>query len=229
MKKGIILVITLIFIGSFSLIILKTLTTNDSYIQEASFNTKLKQFQLINRDIHQEVIQLITKYKDNTPLLLTSLKDFSFSINDHKVLIQLVSPKSNTSNCDLNKITDVKSFHQFCTEEVISNIGYPYDFLYLLSQLKGKYKEISNQDQVDFFINHYIEKTKDSQIKLARDWITYTSIDSMNKLPYIGCKYKVLTKDIQLHGNFIFDPNSNQTLNKKVYLVKNKFNKELLF
>ena len=204
-KNGIALLITLFFISTISIIILKNLSDSESFIEEVAFDSSLSQLKLTNKNLKDEIINLVFRYKENIDQLLeiTSL-GVPLSYGDMNLSITL--DEYFIPNCYLNDINTTEQLNEKCDETIVENIAYQYDFIETLRQ----YKPIKNQNQLNYFLNIYKQKTKDDKISLINENFGYIAPDINDTKRYIKCNCDLNTYSLNSSSEFIFEINSKK-------------------
>ncbi|MEA3383985.1 MAG: hypothetical protein U9Q20_04850 [Campylobacterota bacterium] len=206
-KNGIVLLITLFFIFSISIIILKNLDDSQNFIEEVNLDHSLSQLKLTNENLKDEIINLTFNYKENIDELLeVTTFGIPFSYGDLNLTIKL--EEYFPSNCYLNDINSSEQLNNNCDRVVVENILYQYDFIEILNQLKP----ISNQAQLKYFLDTYYYKTKDEQILTIGNNFDFIKIDTNSSKRYLDCNYELNTYSLNSSCNFIYELNSKELL-----------------
>jgi len=212
MKKSIALLITLFFIASISVLILKNLNDSDSFMDEVSFDTALTQFKITNDNIQSEVMGLIKKYKDDNESLSAILEITSagvpFEYGNLSIFITLdyapFDPDCYLSNLKGDNALD--TLFNRCDQDLLENILYPYDFIEIF-----KNKDIKNQKQLDFLIDEYITYSKDDKIGSVREQFGYKNIVDANITEdRFRCEYELSIANINTKCYFDFNASAKE-------------------
>jgi hypothetical protein len=202
MKKAVVMLITLFFVTSISLIIIKNLDDSNKFIEEIGLDPFLTQLNLTDTNFKDEIIELVSKNKENIDEVLevTSL-GIPFSYGDLNLTVILED--ANLPECSIN---DIKAAEQIsdsnCSEDIIESILYEYDF----KELLNKYQIFVNQEQIDFFFKEYKQLTKDDTVDQIKDLITYIKpFNESSNNKYLRFRYSGLFQDKNISGEFIFD------------------------
>lgn len=200
-KKGIVLLITLFFITAISVVILKNLEDSQKFIPEVSFDNSLTQLNITNKNVQDEVIKLLNDYKAEEEVIDGILEATSlgipFDYGDIRLTISL--NEYNIKSCNINNIKSTKSLNEKC-ENIVENILYQYDFVRILKS----YQPISNQNQLEYFLDKYIQETRDDKIKFSKDEFETINQKDLNSSRYIECSYDISISDLNVTSNFIF-------------------------
>ena len=208
-KSGIVLLITLFFIFSISILIMKNLDDHTQFIDESEFETTLIQAQISSKNVENEIISLVKKYYDNIDEILDiTSKGIPFDYGNIKLNIVL-EDYGDSTQCDLNDINDSLPLVGQCEQYIVDNISYPSDFTELLKDYKNKYEDFKNQDQVDYFLDDYKYQTRDENIENVQEDFTFLSVD--DNASYFQCDYEMLINSNTINGTFVFDAKGNQT------------------
>lgn len=212
MKKSIALLITLFFIASISVLILKNLNDSNSFMDEVSFDTALTQFKITNNNIQTEVMGLISKYKDDNETLgkileITSM-GIPFEYGNLSIFITLdyapSSPDCYLSNLQGDNALDM--LYNRCDEDLLKNIQYPYDFIDIF---KGK--KITTQKQLDYLLDEYLISSKDDKLDSVRDEFGYINTADLNNTENeFRCKYELNIANIHTKCSFDFNSTAKE-------------------
>lgn len=199
-KKGIILLITLFFISAISVLILKNLGDSEKFISEVSFDTKLTQFKIVNENVQQEIIKILNENKDYIDDILKEAQIIPLRYGNVNLLIELV--ELPTKECNINNIKNVQDIVTQCNQDVSYNIENQYKFVEDLNKIR-KDTNITNQQQLDYFIEEYKTGANDDQIDNISDKFSYISTDE--NATYLSCKYTILLDELsKANSYFIF-------------------------
>ncbi|MEA2050796.1 MAG: hypothetical protein U9O56_08710 [Campylobacterota bacterium] len=208
-QKGIALLITLFFISSISLIILKNLSDSEQFIDQSSLNSSLTQLKLTKNNIEEEVLGLTSKYNDNIDELIEVASiGIPFEYGDINISIMLDNYFQN--GCLLSKINTQEDLLNLCGETIVENISYSYDFIELLKKYNIN-NPIKNKKQLEFFLDEYINETKDDKIVLVKDSFNYEKFDYNESVSYIQCIYNINHQGLDANGEFIFKLGEEKT------------------
>ncbi len=201
-KKGIVLLITLFFITAISMVILQNLEDSESFIKEVSLDDTLTQNKITTQNVQKEIIKLINKYKGDDEaingILEVAVLGIPFNYGNIDLVIYL--EEYFTNGCNLNTINLKSPLNGQCEEYITNNILYEYDFL---EKLK-KYKPFNTKEQIRYFINQYIQDTRDDKISLVIDDFGYLKKDENETARYIKCNYDISIQDRNSTVEFIF-------------------------
>ncbi|MEA3513311.1 MAG: hypothetical protein U9R37_06890 [Campylobacterota bacterium] len=208
MKKGIVLLITLFFISTISIIILKNLDDSNKFIDTISLDTTLAQMKMTNENIQKEITKLLNDNKDNDEVLEMIIEFLSEGIPFDYGNISTFLSLDNYDNdgCNLYDYNSSKSLTEQCDNEITNNILYQYEFERILETYKNK---IDTQDRIDFIIDEYINLTQDDKIDEIRDQFRYIKDDSndTNTVELYECKYNIEINNKKASSSFIIDLN----------------------
>jgi len=191
-KRGIVLFITLLFILAISVLIVKNLEITDEFINVSAKNSNIKQLEISIKDINYEILKLF-KEKDGA-----ILNDFPpvipFEYGNIQVELHLEQYSKKTYKLDNNLAKNIDGFFLDYIDRSI--------FLGIVQE-----KNITNQRQVDFVIEEYINKTNDYRILDIQEQLTYVDL---NKTSYIACKYTLDIDGLKADVDMIFEPNTKK-------------------
>jgi len=205
-KKGVVLLITLFFITAISILILKNLDDSNQFIKEVSHDTALTQINITNKNVQDEVIKLVNKYKDNIDELLEiASAGIPFDYGNINLIIKLENYIEK--DCNLNDIKNLKDLDNKCESISTDYISYPYDFIEVLNRYKPK-EGLKNQKQIEFVIDKYILSSRDDKIHMAKDNFGFLTIaqnqDNESISRYLKCSYDININNIKATSSFIF-------------------------
>jgi type III secretory pathway component EscR len=207
-KSGIVLLITLFFIFSISILILKNLQDHEQFLNESSLETTLIQMQMSSENIQNEVKSLVKKYKENIDEII-NITSNGIPFDYGNIRLNIILDIYDVNRCDLNSIKFDQPFYEQCEQNIIDNISYQYDFIRLLKQYRNNYHKFSSQDQIDYFINDYKNKTKDENIDNIKNDFTFLKADE--NTTYLKCSYEMLLNSNTINGIFVFANDNNQS------------------
>ena len=196
MRKSIVLLITLFFIATISILILKNLKDTDDFLNELALDNSLSQVQITIDNIQKEIPKYFYKNKDNIDIILENSSAVPLNYGNVELLLNIIEYEPKKFN--INKLTteDTSSY------KFINNIISVYDFV----QLVNKHKPYTSQEQIVQTIDEYIELTRDKDILNIKNDFTYFTIKNGARL--IECNYNLKVNDITSEVSFIFDLNT---------------------
>jgi hypothetical protein len=217
-RKAVVLLITLMFISTISILILKNLSDSEEYIKEVSADLSLLQVKITNENIKDEVLKLTNIYKEDIDEIL-SVASIPIPFNYGNVISSITLEDYIFRECYLNDIKTNDDLLSKCSTEIIDNISYPYDFIEILNT----YKPFKNQKQIDYFIKNYQFKTRDKKIELIKNDFGFikgitNNTESVSEERYILCKYTISVESIKAIGMFIFKLGSKDIVFQSVNL-----------
>lgn len=220
MKKAVVLLITLLFIMSISAIILKNMDSTEKFLDEVAINSSLTQLKITNKNIQDEVVNFLYKYKDDEEAIekiieVTSL-GVPFSVKDIEIFLRLDYYFLDTTACNLNTIKNLDQLNISC-ENIASTIQYPYDFITLLNRYKKDYKTFKTKEQIDYFLNDYKKLTKDRYIDDIKNSFSYFTIKEESE-SYFKVDYQITLKNTTSRGYFIFDNDTKKIIDSNIAL-----------
>jgi hypothetical protein len=192
--KSIILLITLFFVSSISILILKNLSDSDKFLKVVQTSSSLTQTNLTVINIQNEILKLFKKEQNNLDKLFKFLPEtlpLNFENINIKIDTNQIDPKNYYNLND--KLLKTKIDNEFK-----KNINYMYDFFSL-----SKDKNISSFKQIDYIINEYIDITTDKDILNIKDKFIYFDTNDTNNT-YVSCNYDLDVSGLKSHSNMIF-------------------------
>ena len=204
-KDAIALLITLFFILAISVIILKNLDDSKSFIEEVSFDSSLSQIKLTNKNLKDEIINIVFTYKEQLDELL-EVASIGIPFNYGDINLSITLNEYFIPDCYLNDINSTEQLNENCDEITVGNILYRYEFIDTLKQ----YKPIKNQNQLNYFLDDYRNKTKDYKIYLSTESFGYTKEDTNTTKRYVKCNYSLNTNGLKSSSEFIFETTSKK-------------------
>ena len=213
MKKGIVLLITLMFIVALFALIIQNITSSEKVLKNANVNTTLVQFQRGIANINNEVIKLFYQNRSN-------VQNDEFWKN--------IPPTLPLNYGNIQAILNVASFDPDSYLTFDSNLSiqiqerYPELYLddYTLKRFINEYN-VTNQKQINFVLDKYIDYVKDDRIlELQDQFITTnlpTSIIENNasvEKNYVQVDYSLNIDNLEAKVNLVFDVDTKE---KKIY------------
>ncbi len=198
MRKSIVLLITLFFIATISILILQNLKDTDKFLDEISFDSSLSQVQITIDNIQQEVPNFLNKNKENIDVILENTEAIPLQFGNIDILLNIVDytlPLFNINDINSTSITTITD------ERFINNVNYQYDFLELIKT----HQPYKNNNQIQQTLKEYVTLTKDTDILKIKDEFTY--LKDTNNSRYIQCNYLLKVDEIDVKVDFIFELN----------------------
>jgi len=212
-KKAIVLLITLMFITSISVLILQNLKDSEKFFKVIGTNMSLTQTQITVQNVNYEIRKFFkNKNSEDIQEILSMIpEEIPFILNENIMIMVSLSEYVQEVVHDVNKIDDTYQNDQFN-----ENLDYPNIFFEILKEKKTilKNNKISNNKQVSSIIDEYISKTRDKRILNIKDNFTFFTIPSDTNATYISCKYDININNINSTVNMIFkagDTNSTKS------------------
>ncbi len=186
MKKGIVLLISLFFIATISILVLKNLDDTDKILEQKNYKLDFSQALLLTKNIQKEIENAIKNNKDNFEELLEekvfeSLPPFNFqgisvafSLDENaKENINELSKNYTQGNQD-SKDDLEKDIYNLRDYLEVNNV-YNYPVLQELYEIKvHEDNEVKSSKQVDDIINNFIIRTYSNKINDLKDNIGFT-------------------------------------------------------
>jgi hypothetical protein len=206
-KKGVVLLVTLFFIMSISVLILKNLDDSNKFIKETTQDVSLVQIKITNQNVQDEVMKLVNNYKDNIDeLLAIASSGIPFDYGNVKLFISI--EEYIAEDCNINNIKTDEDLYKYCSEYTTDNISYPYEFINLLKEYKAQKYIFKNKQQVEYFLNKYKQITNDEKIDDIRGNFEVFNVpqdkDGQSTSRLLKCTYSINTNDANANAQFVF-------------------------
>jgi len=189
MKKSIVLLITLMFIGAISLLILQNLKDSEKFFSLVKTNTNLTQTKVTIDNVNSEIIKFFNKYKDE-------------NLDDIFQRVPEILPL-NYANINLSiKLTQLNLENKIYLND--KNISKKIDYhsidnsYYFTSLLKDI--NVTNDKQVHKLVDDYYHYTKDKRIFELQDQLTFLQPAQ----DYIKCEYTIDINGLKSYVIMIF-------------------------
>ena len=181
MKKSIVLLISLFFIATVSLLIIQNLKDTNSYINEQNSKfTKTQMMMYLNnaKDEIARVLKLVVEQNSDENKQREVLKDyvgvnFPIIMQDAKITIRF--EEYDKYNINLLKEKDEKKYEYFEDFLVRENI---YDFE-RLEDIFSENNQVKNSKQLDFILEKFEKESYNTDIFKVKDYIGF--IDGYDK------------------------------------------------
>ena len=195
-RKGVILLSTLFFIFSISILILENLKDSEKFSNEVFYDIQLAQLKITKENVQSEVISTLNKNRNYIYEILEKVNMIPLTFGEIKVVINLENVEKK--RCNINEIKIEEDIFTKCGEVISNNISSHYKFVEELNKLN-----ISTSQQLKYFIKNYKESVNDEQIDLIKDHFDYRTFDK-NSI-YVKCSYDInVENNIKGDGSFIF-------------------------
>jgi len=194
-----------------SVLVMSNLEDTEQFMKEVSSQTSLSQIKITKKNIQDEVITLMNRFKNDDESLeeviaITS-QGVPLSFGNINSMIFVDYYDQNTTQCNLNTLKKEEDLSN-CDEEISNVIAFPYDFFSLLKEYKKKYKKISTKEQLHFFLKEYQEKTEDTQIMSIEENFSFDNIEKKEGKQYLECSYTI-AQGIDAKASFVFELGTN--------------------
>lgn len=195
-RKGVILLSTLFFIFSISILILENLKDSEKFSNEVFYDIQLAQLKITKENVQSEVISTLNKNRNYIYEILEKVNMIPLTFGEINVVINLENVEKK--RCNINEIKIEEDIFTKCGEVISNNISSHYKFVEELNKLN-----ISTSQQLKYFIKNYKESVNDEQIDLIKDHFDYRTFDK-NSI-YVKCSYDInVENNIKGDGSFIF-------------------------
>lgn len=219
MKKGIVLLVSLFFIGTISLLIFENIKTTDILIKESNDDFINTQALISMRNYRDEIGKLLLKNRDNINDLLQS------SLLSDKLALDMKNIKANVKVVKYENIYDINALisgnesQKRELEDFFLSSGVDFDALsYFVNNymefLPKEQKSINSFFQLNQVISEFIKSSNTYEIEEIRDKIGYFKVSETSK--FVLCNL-----DMDIHGkmfnsSFIYDLDSSKENDIKV-------------
>ena len=171
MKKSIVLFISLFFIATLSLLVLKNLKDTDSYLSEQNAKFTKTQILFYINNAKDEISKVFSKNLEREALGEYVGLEFPLIIQDAKITMRL--EEYDKYNINLLSEKDEKKY-EFFKDFLIRNDIYDIDIL--RSNLLENNK-IRNSKQLDFLLEKFQKESYTSDIFKVKDYIGFMNYD----------------------------------------------------
>ncbi|MFX4219279.1 hypothetical protein ACOL3B_10335 [Aliarcobacter butzleri] len=169
-KKGVILLITLFFIISISILILKNLSDTNSYLTEQ--NSKFAKVQMLYyiNNIKNEFLRLL---KDTNKEGLVKYFNMNFPVQMEDIKIKIRLEEYNKYNINLLKAKDKKDYYYF--SEFLKSYDI-YD-IYILQSILSELNTIRTNKQLDEVFKKFDKESYNNNLFKVKDYIGFVEYD----------------------------------------------------
>lgn len=171
MKKSIVLLISLFFIATLSLLILKNLKDTDSYLSEQNAKFTKTQILFYINNTKDEISKVFSKNLDREALKEYVGLEFPLFIQDAKITMRL--EEYDKYNINLLGEKDEKKY-EFFKDFLIRNDIYDID---ILRENFLENNKIKNSKQLDFLLEKFQKESYTSDIFKVKDYIGFMNYD----------------------------------------------------
>jgi hypothetical protein len=218
MKKGVILLITIFFISSISILIYKHLEDSEKFIKEVSLDHTLTQLKTTSKNIKSEVIKLINEYADDEDNIdkIVEITSSGIPFDYANIETTITLDRFVVGECNINDINSSQNIMDNCSEDVGNKILNHFEFIETLQ----KYRKLSNidtKDKFDYFIKDYKKSARDEEIDSIKEQFDYIKLSDTNST-YLKCDYTISVNNTNASGWFIFK-STEKTPKKEQFLL----------
>ncbi|MDN5108103.1 hypothetical protein PJV93_11395 [Aliarcobacter butzleri] len=169
-KKGVILLITLFFIISISILILKNLSDTNSYLTEQ--NSKFAKVQMLYyiNNIKNEFLRLL---KDTNKEGLVKYFNINFPVQMEDIKIKIRLEEYNKYNINLLKAKDKKDYYYF--SEFLKSYDI-YD-IYILQSILSELNTIRTNKQLDEVFKRFDKESYNNNLFKVKNYIGFVEYD----------------------------------------------------
>lgn len=211
MKKSIVLLVSLFFIGIISLLIFNNVKNVDLLISNSNDDLKNTQVLITVNNYKNEIGNYLYKNKENIDSILDSeffSNDIPLNINELNVSVNIKKYKDIQNinllfEKDANKKAIIENFFLSNSVEFDSFNSFVFDYLVFLS---NEEKSIKNKNQLNKLIDEYIKTVNNEDINNIRDRLG--TIEITEDSNFVICNLDIRYDGKFINSNFIYDLNS---------------------
>ena len=192
-----------------SVFVLKNLEKSEELIQIANKESQIKQLELSVEDINREIIDMFKKNGKKDLLDVPPLIPFDYG--NIKVVLTIEEYNQRTYKFEKNTIKNLDE-----------EFNYYVDRSRFLKFIEDK--NITNQRQIDFIVDEYINEVDDTKILEIKDRLVYTDLNGSNN--YAKCSYELEIDGLKASvKNMIFEMSNNYRIAQKpqIYILPSSF------
>ncbi len=213
MKKSIILLSTLFFISTISILILDNMNNTNSLLEESNADFINTQAMLSINNYKNEIGKLLIKHKS----IVEEKLPLSIPLNI-KNISALISLKKYDRIYDINTIISNKEENNKDIKEFFSihNIDYDSFAYFLKNYMNSMYKvnKINSFKQIDKIIEEYKKSVDNNDIETIKDSLGFIKHTKKSNLIFCNLDLKIANKTFA--SEFIYDLNTIKEDNIKV-------------
>jgi len=215
LKKGIVLLMTLMFITAISALILKNLDDSEQFFKVVDTDISLVQTKLLIDDTNREIMNFFKDNKNNMDTILENIPpSLPLYIIDDIIITINIEEYYPENYININDINSTEK-----SEDFIKYVDFKFRYFEILKKQLKEYKKITNQKQINNILDQYIMATKDDRILEFKDKLIYQkfNIDDNTSERFIKCSYDLDVKNISSSIDMIFEVGKNNFLSRDFY------------
>ncbi len=171
MKKGAILLMTLFFIVSISILILKNLSDTNSYLIEQNSKFTKTEILYYTNNLKDEVLKVLKNIEQREDLSKYLGVTFPFNIKDANISIRL--EEYDKYDINLLKSKDEKNYlylSEFLKQNGIYNI-------YTIQEILNEQNSIKNRKQLNYIFKKFNQESYSNDIQKVENYIGFIKYD----------------------------------------------------
>lgn len=171
MKKGAILLMTLFFIVSISILILKNLSDTNSYLIEQNSKFTKTEILYYTNNLKDEVLKVLKNIEQREDLYKYLGITFPFNIKDANISIRL--EEYDKYDINLLKSKDEKNYlylSEFLKQNGIYNI-------YTIQEILNEQNSIKNRKQLNYIFKKFNQESYSNDIQKVENYIGFIKYD----------------------------------------------------
>ncbi|RXJ68315.1 hypothetical protein CRV08_08675 [Halarcobacter ebronensis] len=209
-KKGIVLLITLMFTLSISALILKNLDDSGKYINGTNIDNYYVKILISVDNLKEELVNYLFKHKKD---LLNILEDervkegFDLNYGDiqSNISFKLYEDVYNINLLVENDFTKYKDIEELFLDNNVAGFD---KFKNLVSITIKKYGEITNFKQIEVLLEEFASQMDNNSIMDIKQYLSFVGDENSN---YVKCFLKVKYNDEISFSDFIIDLKAKNT------------------
>ena len=210
MKKGIILLTSLFFIISLSLIIIDNLDKNNTILSIYKKDFENVQVQNLLNDYKIEVGKLLLTYKDNLDDLFSlesKSQEIALNITNVKSIIKLkkIETSLNINDMFLSDEKEYKELEKFFLANSIDFDGFKYFSQNYLKNIDKNLKQFRTRKQFISTVDAYKNETGFEEINNVIQFLNLFTVTDEKQ--YVFCEINFDINDSLYYSSFVYDIN----------------------
>lgn len=180
MKKAVVLLVSLFFIMSISIFVLKGLSDTEEFILKEHFNTNNIQLLRASKNIQTEISKLLLEHSEKVDDFLKDEDTNSFiPINNNELNIEFKIQKYDKVNVNDIKEKDSKKLEDFFLEKELDYYLFKESYEEVVPKSDV---EITTNEQLRKLLNTYIQKKGENEILEYKDELGFLKEGKMYEL-----------------------------------------------
>lgn len=171
MKKGAILLMTLFFIVSISILILKNLSDTNSYLIEQNSKFTKTEILYYTNNLKDEVLKVLKNIEQREDLSKYLGVTFPFNIKDANISIRL----EEYDKYDINLLKSKDEKNYFYLSEFLKQNGI-YN-IYTIQEILNEQNSIKNRKQLNYIFKKFNQESYSNDIRKVESYIGFIKYD----------------------------------------------------